>query len=461
MGNNNCTLVIRTEQQLYNSGDVCNGTVYLSVNDPRGIPCRSLHVQFTGIESAVVHYTSHSNDNQNGRQDHYERNQEFLINLDHVIQTPINGCFAQGQYEFPFQLVVPGNLPSSMRCRNRESYCEIRYDFKAYLQKSGISINPFNTNNSIFSSEQQCIAICGNNTAPGTQPQSHLYAKQISFPSETHRINNCCFFNRGHMTLQAQLDSDTLIPNTPYTLAFNLRNKSSTAVESVVMDLVESISWRPRFREKNERCTLTSECIEGRVVQQWRGVDHRNAVFVSEPYEEYASLPSSAPSAPAGDDSYTDNDNDNDNASPQSQSQRFTLITPPSARDTYSGRFIQVQHFVRVKVITQECCNTNPETSVHVKIVRPPSSTGASRLNIVMQPSAPSFYSEVVVADAMTLPANWSPLTADLVALPIATVIGFGSGSSTLEEAVVLHAEVPVREEFSRPFASAPPLNQK
>jgi hypothetical protein len=484
MGNNNCTLGIRTEQQSYAAGSQCNGRIYLSVNQDF-IPCHALRLHFKGFETAVVH---HDDDN-------YDRNTCVVIEQDHVLhpctshmnitshgaaavaaaafesakQRSSEAGFYRGQYEFPFQFVVPHDLPSSMHCRQGQSKCEIRYELRAYLQRSGGStstgggmsiINPFQKN---YSSQKITLTIYGNpnQSAVGLSlsagASSSSIPAPIHFPTEINRINFWCCFNRGHMHLEAQLQPEqsnatsqvadfnahlpTLQPNTPYTLTYHASNQSTVAIESIRMELVEVVSWKPRWKEEKCQTEIVRQSMDGWVLgSQGAGTTGGGGYVPVSP----------SPSAHTGGTTRM-----------EGRQQEFRLIVPNTARDTCNGRMIQVHHFLRIKLMTA-CCITAPKSSIDVQIVHLLSSSSMDMGIEMMSPSAPLMDStsfdehDAVVAEATTLPGDWSPQTADVIALPVATAVVGVSEESYGNQDAILEASIPAEA-----FAPSAPQMEK
>jgi hypothetical protein len=115
-----------------------------------------------------------------------------------------------------------------------------------------------------------------------------------------------------------------------------------------------------------------------------------------------------------------------------SDQQVFVFSIPSSTRDTYQGRMIEVEHFLQIKAITK-CCMTDPMTEMRINITRPLCNSPvpyegdesmAMPLDHTVSPSAPPMDAEAVFAQAATLPDDWSPYTADMVSLPVASVVG-------------------------------------
>lgn len=435
MGNTNYTLAVRTEKNVYHCGETVNGRVYLCVNDTHGITANSLNIHFSGTERGIVHYTADRE--RNGtyyNDDFYERNEIEMMNFDVPINTPAGSVFQRGQYEMPFQFVVPPNLPSSMFCRYGQSKCEIRYEMRAYLYKNGVSSfgNPFNSNT--ISSQPLRISIFGGND---TMSVPHLN-QPINFPGYSHPVRACCCFKRGKMELRASLDSGIFVPNQNRSLSFELKNGSIVPIERVRVELIERVYWKPGMHHEAHNFTLFQHDIDGSSHEDWMNTTEQ---MIENTMQEFESLsPNSRSNNPC---------------------QLVNLSIPNNSRDTYSGRMIQVEHFVRVKVVTRGCCVSNPETTIDISIMRPSqaSFTSNNTTEPAPPPSAPHYEDEdIPVVEATPLPVGWSPVTSEVFNVPMANVISISSGGE--EDFGRQHYQAPAPLASSIPSPSAPPMGK-
>ena len=442
MGNKGCTLVVQTEETNYSAGDLVNGRIYLSVNEA-SIDCTALNVHFCGEEYAKVHYTSHnsSNDHRSNRQDHYETHRETILDENYTIHSFANGKIPRGHYEFPFQMQIPNNLPSSMYCRKDESCCAVKYTLCAAIQGSQISgnWNPFQ--NTALSSKPIVLGIYNNpNSSIGSNGNGNggkIGNKTLYFPSKTQRINYWCCINRGFMDVDAQLGKNVtseesnhpsaqifvdaytgmanLTPDAEYLVPIRVSNQSTTSVKSLRMELIEIVRWKPRHREETNKDSIVRQSVNRGAVDQWKGRASRRHHCNSSETMEFAGRNISG--------NFT---------SGASDQQVFVFSIPSSTRDTYQGRMIEVEHFLQIKAITK-CCMTDPMTEMRINITRPLCNSPvpyegdesmAMPLDHTVSPSAPPMDAEAVFAQAATLPDDWSPYTADMVSLPVASVVG-------------------------------------
>jgi len=406
MGNKACTIAVQTDASSYAAGSEVTGKVYVSITDPNGVPVRSLNICFCGEEKVVIHYTDHrhggNQQQQHHQNDHYERKISPIFNLDAPIHTTVNGRIPVGQYEFPFQVVVPHFSPSSMRFKDGQSNCQIRYYMQAYLNSGGnrnlnnIFSNPFKPNT--FASSKTYLEITG------TQQLNNCVNGPIDLPPETQRVNKCCCFNQGTMTLKSDLDNDALIPNQTYNLNYGIQNDSTVQVEGFQIVLEEHIDFTANYRTEKSKINLIKLCKNGIVLGDNDGLNPRLLSDIGNP-------------------------------------RHVQLFIPRHARTSHSGNLIEIYH--RLLIIAKtECCISNPESCIEVSIIGQPTEQmthstmpepSAPFMDTRPEPSAPfmdtrpepsaPFMKEDVVVEAMVLPDDWFPVTADIAHLPIATAI--------------------------------------
>jgi hypothetical protein len=435
MGNKSCTLGIQTEKSEYFSGDKVNGRVYLSINDPKGMVAHSVNIHCCGVERGMVHFTEareKENDSGTYTEDRYEENEINILNFDVPVNTPLGSRYTRGQYEFPFQFVTPHNLPSTMFCKSGESKCEVRYELRAYIKKSSGGnplMNPFKINT--ISSTPMPINIVG------SHDNMHSLNQPITLPNETYNVRNCCCLYRGKMELRASLDSGHFAPNESHLVTFELKNNSRAHIENIAIEVIERVKWRPRFHEEVREVTLDKHVIEGCHQEEWSSTERRR----NQTDPEYVSM---SPTSRMGNSSRTVN-----------------VRVPPQARDTFGGRMIQVDHFIRVRVVTEGFCVSNPETTSDIQISRPSqnlSSTNDENPAAMPFPSAPFMdenCQEEQIVEATALPPDWSPLLSDVVTLPIASVVSASyqeNQHSNSSQNQSIHAA-----STSFPIPSAPP----
>jgi hypothetical protein len=103
------------------AGSIIYGRVYLSVSKPHQ-KARSIQLKVIGKECLVVHHTSQEDDDLGGggnnrstrTVDQYEHATHTILEMDYPLHRFPTGIMPVGQFEYPFALQLPENLPSSM-----------------------------------------------------------------------------------------------------------------------------------------------------------------------------------------------------------------------------------------------------------------------------------------------------------------------------------------------------------
>jgi len=189
------------------------------------------------------------------------------------------------------------------------------------------------------------------------------------------------------MTLKSDLDNDALIPNQTYHLNYCVQNSSTVPVKYVQIILEEHIEFKAQHRTEHSKVNL---------IQIYETVD------------------------PPG-----NNDEVNEELQPcTGNTRQVQLLIPRNARTSHSGRLIGVYH--RLLIIAKtECCISNPESCIEVSVIGQSTEQMAYHTAPQPEPSAPFMDEEEedIVVEAMVLPKNWLPVTADIAHLPVATLI--------------------------------------
>jgi hypothetical protein len=138
MGNKPLTigLKVNNTEGPHAAGSIVYGRVYLSVSKKPQV-ARSIQLRVIGKEEVVVHHSTkrdhhqdqhhhnRSSSNQNNHhvsQTHtenhyYERATHDILQMEYPLRIFPDGKIPVGQYEFPFALQLPNNLPSTLSCR--------------------------------------------------------------------------------------------------------------------------------------------------------------------------------------------------------------------------------------------------------------------------------------------------------------------------------------------------------
>jgi len=491
MGNAPLTIGVKVDNEKNGgfivAGSSLYGRIYLSNNQGGTVNARSIRLKLIGTEEAVVHHTSsdttgNRNNNANVNvnvnvgtttNDHYERSSDIIYSIDHTIKEFPGGVIPKGQFEFPFALQLPTSLPSSMRARNSESTCEVRYEVVAEV---------FQKPNTLFYSnphaKEQLTVVAMPRTVAGSP---------IHLPVEIIPISNCCCCSCfsctrvGTMALEAKFDKSTLLLDSPsspahsnlnsnsswsgnarpitesnghqksFGVAFRCQNKSTARVKSVKAELTETIEWHVHGHKETIRTVLAATTVDALLVPELDNLRYAPFYWQQHQYGSRGRRQSdSETNLLLGD-------------KPWRTIHPALGVEAARATDSYRGKAVQVRHVLGVTVVTEGCCSTNPDASTIVELYRNPVAFGgrepsASAAHDPLEfhhahtPSAPfedeptafsapfdqktktkphatapsSLYdgaseAQVPMAEAqLVLPENWNAQTAELVTIPIA-----------------------------------------
>lgn len=444
MGNSPITVGIRTQKLDYKAGDSVNGTVYMSVTKS-GQRAQALVLQIVGREHAVVHYTT-TETHRDGHaehtrhHDHYDESTHDFMRIEYPLHRFESQQLVSGQFEFPFSIQLPLDLPSSMQCQRGQSRCSVEYRLTATLMQpsSGIfSSNP--------SSEQLLNVV---RIPPLNEDTSNC---SLELPVQEVPVVTCCCHNKGNIMLQAQFNKTILQPQDNIEVQFRCRNNSSVRVHRVRVQLEQTTKWTTsRGREETVQDLLDRQNLDAKQFPELQKKPRRQR-------HEFGSANEQIP--------FQD-----------SNWNRCAIRVPATVRDSYDGRAIKIRHLISVQLLTDGCCTTDPDAATFVRIYHhlgAPHPAVASIENLagsfphsqspykggsgyfdapsttasyteypttVPPPSAPpsqwdhsgGYYSGggvTPMAEAQVLPADWNAQTADVVHIPMAEAVVLESES--------------------------------
>jgi hypothetical protein len=415
MGNTPVTVGLHTDESCYTAGDIVTGKIYISVTKPQ--PATVLNIRILGEEHTVIHHTTNETTSSGGsnhhnstttttEENHFEQANSAFFNLDYPIHM-FPKQIQVGQYEFPFTITLPSNLPSSMICRKHQSYAQVHYQITAKLQTATTTMG------GLFQQAPHKTQVLQILAAP---PFGSEDGSALQLPTELVPVTKCCCFQKGRVALAASFDKTVVRPNETIGVEFTADNQSTIRVDTVRVILEEHIEWRAHG---------------GRTEQV-----HRVLQKVDLPASEYPELAKlrrkrSTTHYFGGSSTTTDrqrsplihnNNNNNHNSNNHTPARLTQVVVPTDATDSYNGRWIEVRHSLSVRLMTPGCCTTNPEACIRLQICRtsttaPPTPSAPPSdydIDIDIPASAPS----VVEAEAV-LPAGWSAQTAEVVDIPM------------------------------------------
>mmetsp|Transcript_17036 Transcript_17036/g.35220 ORF Transcript_17036/g.35220 Transcript_17036/m.35220 type:complete len:546 (+) Transcript_17036:42-1679(+) len=416
MGNATIDIVLENGQGLAQAGSWLKGYVLVHVLHG-GINAVSLDLRFIGREFAEVEY-----DESEGTGD--ERRSVRRTDTSHRsladIRIPVNDmCFIDkatgsrvdpGQYQIPFALEIPSYLPGSMYLDHGHSgRCYIKYSLKAILKGSGVLWN--------YHKERNVEVIA-------KSIDQRLPPAPFNAPPVNERVNFCCCFNKGSISLGGRVGDTRLFPGASLDISMSVRNYSTANPRRVQARLRQEVKWGSAGRSCHMNDSVVSvdfpSIIESHVTRHQR-------------------LPGSVHSA------HVQNELQDIFHEIENGVHQGTLIVPPDTLNSYSGHLITVKHRLELEVQTG-CCLTDPSIYVPLFIGQMPLSNGSDFASQVSSPqySPPMASSGVVQAPVVVVDGED---VLPVIHVPSSNVFpsGVAQGSAPYEDDVYVSplAEVP------------------
>ena len=142
-------IFVNTDRPGYYAGEFVTGRVYLVVHQPTN--CRGVFLSLKGEERAWAHRIHRKSEKRGEHTHHYKeyenyKRRKLIFEANQLIlqMAPNITMLQPGQYEIPFQVHLPQNLPGSFfeerriggeYPANKDYYSEIVYYFKAYVDE--------------------------------------------------------------------------------------------------------------------------------------------------------------------------------------------------------------------------------------------------------------------------------------------------------------------------------------
>ena len=422
MGNKPIKIAVRLDQDVCEAGQVVTGKVYLSIGIGADVrKFRGIHLLLNGVERSSVAVSpgtlEYDSRRRNGRP-LVETSGRTVARVDYPL-VDLTGI-SRGQYEYPFQLPLRDDLPSSLRCslgdRDR-SFCEIKYTLTAYVSCEGV------VDSSIESklSHELLLRITG---APSNPPEG---PRPIRTETEIFPITCCWFWSQGRIVMGWSSSCSVAAPGDNVHVQIWGENQSKLVVDYLSVKWMETVEWH-------------SEPVGGgglRKVSTRLLAEQRHSVAPEHP--QWRSKRTLSPSHEA---LLRENDH------PPLIS---TLKIPSNARESHEGRLVEVRHTLVICVLTSGgYSSSTPESSFTVRIIPKRRHTetettetpAAEAMGLPsVAPSAPSeFYDDVnqqPIVEAQALPADWNPVESDVVSLPVASAVVVSDESTAVSQTPV------------------------
>ncbi|KAL7576112.1 hypothetical protein ACA910_000889 [Epithemia clementina (nom. ined.)] len=250
-----------------------------------------------------------------------------------------SGNIRPGQYQIPFEVEVPKFLPGSMvfesSCGSR---CSVLYELEAVLKGSGVL---WNYHKAI---PVQVLA----KPMDALPPSPHIAAPV------NERVNICCCFNKGSVSLGGKVDETRLSAGSRCCVSLSCRNYSTADTERVEARLRQNITWKASGRSKTSSENLVTVQFPSMLDNIRRrhvtgGHDQSHELLVRDEMQDmFREI------------------NDGSHSG--------IIIIPPTVLDTYSGHLIMVSHRIELEVKTG-CCISDPSIYIPIWIGQPSSET--------------------------------------------------------------------------------------
>ena len=325
------------------------GYVLLSIE--RGsVRANSLELRFRGHEhTEIVYQETDEDDRDNDRDDLGTRTLNLTESSKRClidVNLPVgSGAFGEnsfidntgnvlpGQYQIPFEVEIPKYIPGSMEFHSScGSQCMISYELEAVLKGSGVL---WNYNKSIP------IHVL-------SKPMDELPPSPHVASPVNERVNFCCCFNEGSISLGGKVEDTRLSPGSQCFVSLSCRNYSTSDINRIEARLRQEIKWRASGRSKTCKknvVTVEFPSVLGNIQRRSRASSYA-MLIQDEIHDMFREI--------------------NDGSHPG------TLIIPPNVLDTYTGHLITVSHRIEVEVKTG-CCISNPSLYIPIWIGQPSS----------------------------------------------------------------------------------------
>ncbi|CAM9761348.1 unnamed protein product, partial [Laminaria digitata] len=160
-----------------------------------------------------------------------------------------DGRATNGTYSYPFSVLLPPGLPSSMQERGPQGVgCAIAYGFEARLHRPGLLHTDAKAKSQlkVFS-----------------RPQETAAAMPVLVGPEAQTVKTCCCFKSGSMSIGFEADRSVVGINEPVRLTVVARNDSSLSVKSMHIEILQVCTWYAHGQKETNTRTVASMIVAG------------------------------------------------------------------------------------------------------------------------------------------------------------------------------------------------------
>ena len=224
----------------YYGGSMIEGRIFLSVECPT-FNCSELFIILYGEEYSFIRYDEFMIYGPSGPEVHYDLAKEThsILDLSASVARFTEGNIIQGNYEFPFSIQLPPDLPTTVVT----NHYGIRYALEARIDYPGV--NTIDVTHTIKLKVVHAIP-------------KPLVAPYMGGPT-VHPMHVCCW-SSGQIVLGVMVDKAAVVPGKEVSIYILLKNSSSTPIESVIISILEVVHWKAqRHRDHGKRTLFSSK----------------------------------------------------------------------------------------------------------------------------------------------------------------------------------------------------------
>eukprot|EP00752_Nemacystus_decipiens_P010236 g9120.t1 len=342
-------------------GDVVEGNVRLTVKaSDNGTAASALVLTVVGLaKTRVMSQTTGVVPTVSGAAPYTHRSvsNEDLEVLGYDLQlASFGGKVQSGEHNFPFSVTMPSELPPSMKETGNGGSMAVAYGFRARLQRPGL-LN--------FDSKGKVqLRIL-------SKPRETDASQPVLVGPDSRTVKRCYCMGSGSMSVGFQADRSVVGLNEPVGVTVVARNDSSTAVRSVLVELVQETKF---WAQGDHDCsTRIIETVEVPIAE----------LAPAEVGGRRGQSPSAVADAARA---------DLEHQLASGAGSKVEIVVPCDASLTFRSMNIEVRHLLTVRLKTPSCVDS-PDVWMPLRIqpgARPLPSTGAAP-GAPSEPFAPSF----------------------------------------------------------------------
>jgi hypothetical protein len=272
-----------------------------------------------------------------------------------------------GQYEYPFQFTIPNGAPASMQAGKGSSSCNINYSMQVWLDRPGFL--RWDIRSTVYVNVANPPPV-GNHTP--------LYIEPMQVP-----VHSCCCIHRGDILMGGSAESSIISAGGQSSVKYAVQNSSSVPIKAIEISIVEDISFSARGHHGRTYATLYHTRLSPAAAGLELALRPSKKGDANADFADLRALSSML----------------------ESDLYKLPFTVPSSARNTYNGCIVRVEHYFKIQVMTT-MGTANPVISRPIKVfsqIRPE----------MLEPETSE-----KIPDAPMLPQNWAPAVAQPVELP-------------------------------------------